>query len=179
MSVEVKSAQCFLISLLLFLMPSKSGGQSIAVGVLLPIRAGDGATAMNADIAISRAALELAASEISSSGTLLPGYSFSLDIKEVGDTKNLMDQAIALQQNNALFSYIGAYSSFYTEAVHSLFSYTLYPQVAFQSRSVVLDEDSGGYLIRLAPSDSEWIRAMVQVVNITGWRCCLHHLHLS
>ena len=140
-------------------------GGHIAVGVLLPV-----APSGSSILAISKAALLLAAAEISSSGTLLPGFTFSLDIRTVYTTKEIMDAAVLLQQNPSLNCYIGVYDSYFTEVVHPLFRYGLYPQVAFQSRSVNLDDRSKyAFLVRVAPSDIEWIRAIIEVIESLNW----------
>ena len=86
--------------------------------------------------------LSLAAVEVSKSETLLPGNFFQLERRVATDTKSLMDNAVALLNDNALYSYIGVYRAYYTEAVHALFRYSQYPQVTFESRSVVLDDRS-------------------------------------
>ena len=112
---------------------------TVKVGVLLPTSTYAPGQAL---IDASARGLAVAADEVSDSSTLLPGNFFQLETRIATDTKSLMDHAVALLNDAALFSYIGVYRAYYTEAVHALFRYSQYPQVTFESRSVVLDDRS-------------------------------------
>jgi hypothetical protein len=154
------------IGLLLSVVPTTS--DEVKVGVLLP---NSNEAAGQRAIDQSKAALDVASSEISASTTLLPGKTFSLRTMIANNTKQLMDRAVELLQDPELYSYIGVYKSFYTEAVHALFRYSLYPQVAFESRGVTLDDRSKfGFLMRVAPSDRLWCRAAVALLEHYKWR---------
>ncbi len=61
------------------------------------------------------------------------------------DTKGLIQEAISLLDNPSLYCYVGAYESQYTTAVYSMFQYSQYPQVTFNSRTVTLDAATSGY----------------------------------